>query len=57
MIIIGSLRFYESVVATSKSLPDADIGFLERFLKSLGEAKQDGDATIVKWSDLPRLSR
>ncbi len=57
LIVVGSLRFYESVVATSKSLPDADIGFLERFLRSLDEAKRAGDASIIPWSALPRLAR
>ena len=48
---------YANVVATSKSLPDSDIGFLERFLRSLDEAKRAGDASIVAWSALPRLAR
>jgi superfamily I DNA and/or RNA helicase len=57
LIVIGSLRFYEGVVGFSKSLPEADIGFLERFLKSLDEAKRDGDASVVPWSALPGLAK
>jgi superfamily I DNA and/or RNA helicase len=57
LIVVGSLRFYENVVGLSKSLPDADIGFLERFLKSLDDARAAGDASVVQWSALPRLAK
>jgi superfamily I DNA and/or RNA helicase len=57
MILVGSLRFYQSVLEISKRLPDADIGFLERFLTSLDEAKRAGDASIVPWSPPTRSDR
>ncbi len=58
LIVVGSLRFFSHVVEYSKSLPhDADIGFLERFLKSLKEAEQHGDASVVDWYSLPGLQK
>jgi superfamily I DNA and/or RNA helicase len=53
LIVVGSLRFFENVIVLSKSLTDADIGFLERFMNALEAAKQAGDASVVDWSTLP----
>lgn len=52
LIIVGSLRFYESVSDLAGTLPDADIGFLQRFLRALASAKDAGDAAIVSWATL-----
>ena len=57
LIVVGSLRFFENIIALSKQLPDADIGFLERFMKALDAAKRAGDASVVDWSVLPKLGR
>lgn len=52
LIIIGSLRFYNSVSETAHSLPDSEIGFLRTFLTELTAAKAAGDAAIVPWSKI-----
>jgi serine/threonine protein kinase len=52
MIIVGSLDFYRNIVEFSKVMPDADIGFLGRFLDALAEAERAGDASIVPWARL-----
>lgn len=52
LIIVGSLRFYESVSELAETLPESDIGFLKRFLKALAAAKGAGDAAIVPWATL-----
>jgi hypothetical protein len=57
LIVVGSLKFFENVIGLSKSLTDADVGFLERFMVALEAAKQAGDASVVDSSTLSGLSR
>jgi hypothetical protein len=57
LVVVGSLKFLESVIDLSKSLPDADIGFLARFMNALDAARRAGDASVVDWSALPRLGQ
>ncbi len=52
LIIVGSLAFYEHVVAAANKLPDQDIGFLSDFLEVLEEEKAAGHAAVVPWSIL-----
>jgi hypothetical protein len=52
MVIVGSLEFYRKVVEFAGAIPDADISFMTRFLKSLNDAENAGDAQIVPWSRL-----
>jgi hypothetical protein len=52
MIVIGSLEFYRNIVELSAAIPDADIGFLKRFLDCLKEAEKAGDATVISWAHL-----
>jgi superfamily I DNA and/or RNA helicase len=52
MIIVGSLAFYRNVADLSAALPEAELGFLKKFLHVLGRAEAAGDATIVPWSRL-----
>jgi superfamily I DNA and/or RNA helicase len=52
MIIIGSLEFYRNVVELSSAIPEAELGFMKRFLGVLQEAQSDGDAAIVPWARL-----
>ncbi len=57
LVLIGSLSFYETIVQLSKSIPDADVGFLDRFLKALESARTAGDASIIRWSKPTKASR
>jgi AAA domain len=52
MILVGSLEFYRNVVSFSTAIPDAELGFLKRFLAVLEEAKSAQDASIVPWTRL-----
>jgi hypothetical protein len=49
MIVVGSLEFYRNVVDLSSAIPEAELGFLKRFLTVLGEAETARDAAIVPW--------
>lgn len=50
LIIVGSLAFYEHVVAVASNLPDQDIGFLSDFLEALESEKAAGQAAVVPWA-------
>jgi hypothetical protein len=52
LILIGSLSFYENIVALSAKVPDQDIGFLKKFLDALQVEVSQKQATIVPWSKL-----
>jgi hypothetical protein len=52
MVIVGSLQFYRNVVELSAALPDAELGFLKKFLEVLDKAENDEDAEIVPWARL-----
>ena len=52
LLVVGSLEFYRRVVEFSAAIPDAEIGFLKRFLASLRSAEAAGDAAIVPWARL-----
>ncbi|NGN45250.1 hypothetical protein G6N74_29810 [Mesorhizobium sp. CGMCC 1.15528] len=52
LIIVGSLAFYEHVVAVASKLPDQDIGFLSDFLEALESEKAAGHAAVVPWTTL-----
>jgi len=52
LVIIGSLRFYESVASVAASLTDSDIGFLKIFLEQLKSVEAAGDGAIVPWAKL-----
>jgi hypothetical protein len=57
LILIGSLSFYRSVVATSTKIPDADVGFLTKFLDALDAEVAARQACIIPWPDLSGLSQ
>ncbi len=48
MIVVGCLEFYGHVVEFAETQPKINVGFLKLFLKSLGEAKNAGDAAVIK---------
>ncbi|MGX9948459.1 AAA domain-containing protein (plasmid) [Bradyrhizobium denitrificans] len=48
MIVVGCLDFYGHVVEFAETQPKTNVGFLKRFLKSLDEAKNAGDAAIIE---------
>jgi hypothetical protein len=52
MVIVGSLEFYRKVVEFASAIPDADISFMRRFLKSLSEGENAKDAVVVPWARL-----
>lgn len=52
VIIVGSLRFYESVANTAASLTDSDVGFLRIFLEQLKSLEVAGECAIVPWANL-----
>lgn len=52
MIIVGSLAFYRNIVELSSAIPDADVGFLKRFLDALAEEEKAGEAAVVPWARL-----
>lgn len=52
LVIIGSLSFYDHVVANAAKLPDQDVGFLSTFLGALQEEVKQNNATIVPWATL-----
>jgi superfamily I DNA and/or RNA helicase len=52
MVIVGSIAFYRSLVEVSAALPDAELGFLKKFLQVLDKAENDKDAEIVPWARL-----
>lgn len=47
MIIVGCLDFYRSVVEFAQTQPNANVGFLKRFLDAVGRAEYGGDAVII----------
>lgn len=49
MIVVGCLDFYRSVVEFAQTQPDANVGFLKRFLDALGRAQDAGDAAVIEF--------
>lgn len=52
MVIVGSLDFYKGVVDLSANLPEAELGFLKKFLQVLKKAEDGGDALILAGNEL-----
>lgn len=57
LVIVGSLEFYRNVAEFSKAIPDADIGFLQRFLQSFASAEANRDAFVADYLELSRAQK